>query len=96
MKNNDNFYKRNKIENISSILTEAKQGETKTHLMYNSNLNYKQFKEYVKLLLEIGFLENQLCKIPGKQTLRTTSKGLKFLRKYAELKILMILHFTRN
>jgi predicted transcriptional regulator len=81
---------------MSSILKKAKQGETKTHLMYNCNLNYRQFKEYEKLLLEIGFLENHFSKITEKQTLRTTSKGSEFLRKYAELKILMNSGFSRE
>lgn len=93
LKNIDTFSKRNKLDIITSILKKAKQGETKTHLMYSCNLNYRQFKKYVILLLDIGFLEIHSFKCKNKQTLKTTSKGLKFLIKYIELKTLLNLDF---
>jgi predicted transcriptional regulator len=64
--------------------------------MYKCNLSYRQFKEYVNLLLELGLLDSQLSEDKKKQILKSTSKGLEFLTKYTELKTLMNLDFSRD
>ena len=81
---------------MSTILIEAKQGETKTRIMYKCNLSYDQLKNYVQLLLNIGFLCKESSTDKKKKTLKSTSKGLKFLRKYSEIQAIMTLDFTRD
>ena len=87
LKNSD-FRNRSELDIISAILVETKQGCPKTHIMYKSNLSYTQLKSYLQLLLELGFLE-KLLTIKKKPRFKSTSKGLEFLRKYAELKALI-------
>ena len=64
--------------------------------MYNCNLSYDQLKYYIQLLLKMEFLEKQLSRDKKQQTFKSTSKGLKFLRKYVELKAIMNLESTRD
>ena len=95
LKNNGNYFsRRSALDIISNILIEAKQGKTKTRIMYKCNLSHDQLKNYIQLLLEIGFMDKQLGTDKQKKTLMTTSKGLKFLRKYAEIQAIINLDFT--
>ena len=96
LKNRDYFTKRSNIDIMSSILICAKCEESKTHIMYKCNLSFRQFREYVNILLELGLLDSQLSEDKKKQTLKSTSKGLEFLTKYTELKALMNLDFSRD
>ena len=80
---------------MSTILVTAKQGKTKTHIMYKCNLSYDQLKNYIQLLLDVGFLDKQSSIDKKKKTFKSTDKGLKFLRKYAELNAIMTLDFTK-
>ena len=96
MKNNDDYFsRRSALDIISTILITAKQGNTKTRIMYKCNLSYTQLKNYIQLLQEIGFLDKQSSTDKKKKNFKSTYKGLKFLRKYAELNAIMTLDFTR-
>ena len=80
--------RRNEVDIIADILTEARKSEKKTHIMYNCNLNHKQCKTYIGYLLEVGLLESHF-EDRKKITFRATSKGSKFLSSYSKLKALM-------
>ena len=97
LKNNDDYFsRRSTFDIISTILITAKQGETKTRIMYTCNLNYEQLKYYIQFLLKMEFLDKQLSTDKKKKTLKSTPKGLKFLRKYTEIQTLMNLDSTRD
>jgi predicted transcriptional regulator len=49
--------------------------------MYNVFLSYAQLKEYLALLIQNGLLEY----LEGKNSYRTTEKGLKFLKIYEKM-----------
>ncbi len=80
--------RRNDVDIIADILTEAKKSEKKTHIMYNCNLNHKQVKLYIGFLLEIGLLKSHF-EDNNKVTFKVTSKGSKYLSAYYKLKALM-------
>ena len=90
------FKKRSRMAIYSEILSLCNEKpEIKTHIMYKSNLSYDQLKNYILLLLELGFLCMQSSSDKKNKTLKSTSKGVKFLRKYAEIQAIMNLDVTR-
>ncbi|UCE15471.1 MAG: hypothetical protein JSV12_06230, partial [Candidatus Bathyarchaeota archaeon] len=64
--------KRDRLEIIAEILSVAKSGEKKTHIMYQCNLSHCQTKRFLTYLLETGFLRIG-------NSYHTTEKGLQFL-----------------
>jgi predicted transcriptional regulator len=53
--------------------------------MYNVFLSYAQLKDYLALLIQNGLLEY----LEGKNSYRTTEKGLKFLKIYEKMEELV-------
>jgi predicted transcriptional regulator len=52
--------------------------------MYHANLSFTQSSEYINLLIKSGLLE---ARRRNKRILyKTTSKGIKFIKNYEELK----------
>ena len=81
--------KRSDLDIMANILSAANKGTKKTRIMYRCNLSHKQLQVYLKLLLEMEFLEPH-SKEGGKLNyFITTSKGCKFLDAYHTLKGLM-------
>lgn len=72
---------RSRTEIVAMILQSARNGTTKTKIMYKAFLSYTQLKEY------LGFLqENNLLKYEeGSQLYRVTDKGKHFLQAYDEI-----------
>jgi len=72
---------RNHLEIMAEILSLCKKPQTKTRVMYGTNLSYKMLQKYLSQLQSRGHLEvhHSLPKYV------TTRKGLKFLEKWAEL-----------
>jgi len=87
------FSRRSALDILSIILTEAKQAKTKTHIMYKCNLSYTQLKNYIQLLQEMELLNKQQNTNKKTKKLKSTSKGIKFLQTYAELKAILNLDF---
>jgi len=82
--------KRSDIDIMANILNEAHEGARKTRIMYRCNLSHRQLRVYLKLLLDMGFLEFHSEKDNDELGLfETTAKGLKFLEAYRALKALM-------
>jgi UDP-N-acetyl-D-mannosaminuronic acid dehydrogenase len=71
---------RSKDEIISLILEAAKNGSTKTEIMYEAYLTYDKLSEYCTALVESGFIEYQR----GERKYKTTEKGLVSLRDHRE------------
>lgn len=76
---------RSKIEILNKILESSKGGTTKTRIMYNALLSYRQLLEYMKILQESELLEYE----EGKQLYHVTEKGLKFLSRTREINELL-------
>lgn len=70
--------KRSESEIIGQILTLAKENVKKTRLMYQTNLCYNHFIEYMNFLLKKEFLEVKKGN-PNGNIYYITKKGKKFL-----------------
>ncbi len=77
--------KRTNLEITAEILSFCKQPQTKTRVMYNTNLSWQMLQKYLYQLQSRGFLE--IHHSVTKYT--TTQKGLKFVKKWRELKELL-------
>jgi len=79
--------KRNSLEIIAEILVLCKQSQTKTRVMYRTNLSWRMLQKYLSQLQSRGLLEvhHSLTKYA------TTKKGLKFIEKWRELVELLTL-----
>jgi len=75
--------RRSGIEIIAEILEEAKQGVTKTRLVYRINLNFLVIRKHLDLLLEKNLL--QITDGPTKLYV-TTQKGAEFLNEFRKMK----------
>lgn len=71
---------------IANILTVAKDGVPRTHLMYKANLSHRMLSVYVTFLLERGFIEEKKNGDYIRPTVYvTTELGLKYLKIYNSL-----------
>jgi predicted transcriptional regulator len=82
--------KRSDIDIMANILSAAKRGSKKTHIMYECNLSHSQLQVYLQILSEMELLVSHSKKEEKKRSyFKTTSKGFKFLDAYRTLKRLM-------
>ncbi len=76
-----NSKRRDRHDIVAEILKTAREGRIKTHIMYKAKLSYSQINTYLKLLVDKGFLENNVIK-RKKQIMtvyKTTQKGIKYI-----------------
>lgn len=76
---------RNSLEIMAEILSLCKEPQTKTKVMYGTNLSWKMLQQYLSQLTSRGHLEVHHSAIKY----LTTRKGLDFLEKWDELKKLL-------
>jgi predicted transcriptional regulator len=84
--------KRERLQVIHDILQviKEKNGRIKpTHILYKSNLSHQMMEEYMKELLEKGFIIEE--KEENSKTYSITSKGQEYLSQYK-----LILNFTSS
>ena len=74
----NNMRYRSRTEIVGNILDSANGGTTKTKLMYKAFISYNQLKEYLTILKENNLIEY----IDGTLTLKTTEKGLNYLKMH--------------
>ena len=75
------FKNRNRMEIVANLLTIAKIGTLKTHLMYKANLSYVMITEYLDYLQESGLIQ-EMFGHDGTKLFQTSQKGLKYLEVY--------------
>ncbi len=80
------FKNRNRLGIVANILTIAKTGALKTHLMYKANLSHTMLRDYLKFLRDSELLEESHYPDQKVTLYKTTEKGLRFLASYLELK----------
>jgi predicted transcriptional regulator len=64
---------------MMEIISIAKSGTSKTHIMFKANLSFSQLNEYINFLTKHGLLQKTL--LDGKAVYVPTSKGLEFVEK---------------
>jgi predicted transcriptional regulator len=83
---------RSRTDIVGLILEAANGGATKTKIMYKAFLSYAQLKEYLTVLLENDLLEYE----EGRQFLRTTEKGIRFLQMYNQFDEMLFIESVRR
>jgi len=73
--------KRSEMAIIRDMLTSAREGARKTHIMYSCNLSYLLLQKYLDKLMKAGLLE--ISRDTG--LYQCTEKGGQFLKEYYEL-----------
>ncbi|NIR86204.1 hypothetical protein GWO13_01000 [Candidatus Bathyarchaeota archaeon] len=73
---------RSSFEIIAEILRVAKYGAKKTRIMYSCNLSHRMTGNFLAYLLEADLLRIG-------NSFHTTEKGLRFLRAYQALELLL-------
>ncbi len=75
------------IEIIETILETCEKGSLKTHIMYKCNLNSKQIRQYIELLMERRLIENlSNSASTSRMVYKTTEYGKKYINAYKQLK----------
>ena len=72
---------RSRTEIVGIILEAANGGATKTKIMYKAFLSFAQLREYLTTLQDNELIEYE----DGKQTYRTTEKGMRLLEIYNKM-----------
>jgi len=72
---------------MAEILEVAMEGVLKTQVMYKANLSFAQLNEYLKLLLDLKLVE--AYNSDERRLYKTTSKGLRYLQSYREIRELL-------
>ena len=75
--------RRDKLVIMAEIIGIAKNGTSKTHIMFKGNLSFSQLNQYLDLLSQTGLLEKSL--INGKELYRSSEKGLEFMQKQCQI-----------
>lgn len=71
---------------LAAILRAAKRPESKTHIMYRSNLSYRQLERYLAALLAKNLLKvSEERHSKATKLFVTTERGLSFLNAYRTL-----------
>lgn len=77
--------KRDRLEIMADILGLCLEPQTKTHVMYGTNLSWKMLHQYLSQLQSLDLLEAQ-----GNSTKYvTTKRGREFVEKWRELNELL-------
>jgi len=72
---------------IAEILRVAMDGSPKTQIMYKASLSFAQLTSYLSLLVKLGLLK--ATEKNKKPIYKTTAKGIRYLKSYAEIKHLL-------
>jgi predicted transcriptional regulator len=72
--------RRNDLDICADILTVARTGAKKTHIVYRANLNFKLVRKYLRRLIENGLLPSSEMSL-----YTTTEEGIDFLEQYRKL-----------
>ncbi len=76
--------KRDRVEIMAEILCLCTKPQSKTRIMYGSNLSWKMLQQYLGYMQEHGLLETK-----DESKYATSNKGREFVEKWNELKELI-------
>lgn len=74
--------RRSRLDIIADILDAAMNGSVKTRIMYNANVNFVQFNDYLECLLEAQLIRTITRR--RKTIYKTTEKGKLLLHRFNE------------
>lgn len=79
----DKSKRRDKLVIMTEIIGIAKNGTSKTHIMFKANLSFSQLNQYISLLLQSGLIK--IVFNNNRQKYIATEKGLEFMEKQCEV-----------
>ncbi len=79
----DKSKRRDRLVIMTEIIGIAKNGTSKTHIMFKANLSFSQLNQYISLLLKSGLVE--IVSNGTRQKYIATEKGLEFMEKQCEV-----------
>jgi predicted transcriptional regulator len=85
-KSRTKFKNRNRLAILANLLTVARNGSLKTHLMYKANLSYTMLKDYLQFLQDNQLVTEAKYEDENVTLYKTTERGMKFLETYEALK----------
>ena len=85
--------RRDKLVIMAEIIDIAKNGTSKTHIMFKANLSFTQLSKYLLDLIETNLLEKQA--VEGREIYIATRKGLDFVEKHCEIINLLNVDFRK-
>jgi predicted transcriptional regulator len=94
--NGTKFKNRNRMEIVANLLSIARTGALKTHLMYKANLSYLMVTEYLNYLASAGLIKETLDEEGTTKLYQTTPKGEKYLEAYESLQSIAGLGSARS
>jgi predicted transcriptional regulator len=71
------------MEILYDIVAASKNSSKKTHLMYKSNLSFKQLRLYLDFLVDRGLIDEKMDM--QERTYCPTPRGLEFMTLFEEL-----------
>jgi predicted transcriptional regulator len=80
---------RSRVEILYDIIDASRTTAKKTHLMYRSNLSFKQLDMYLHFLLQRELVEERLDVEDASKSYAITPKGMEFLSLFESLQDLM-------
>jgi predicted transcriptional regulator len=75
--------RRDKLVIMAEIIAIAKEGSSKTHIMFKANLSFSQLNQYLTLLSNTKLLEKYSDN--GRVVFQATAKGLEFIDKQQQV-----------
>lgn len=79
--------RRNRLFIMNKILERTKEPATKNDIMYDVRLSFSQTKEYIELLMGLGFLDQ--VNRNDQTAYRTTKKGFVYIKSFNEIRSLL-------
>ena len=92
----NNSKRRDKLVIMTEIIDIAKNGTSKTHIMFAANLSFSQLNQYLELLCQSNLLEKSKNNADGREIYRATEKGLEFMEKQCQVIKLVNSNFLKN
>jgi predicted transcriptional regulator len=77
------------MEIVANLLSIAKTGALKTHLMYRANLSYLMVTEYLDFLSRSSLIKETIDMEGTTKLYHTTEKGLRYLEVYDSLQAIV-------
>ena len=75
--------RRDKLVIMAEIVAIAKEGTSKTHIMFKANLSFSQLNQYLALLLQTSLLEKSVYN--GREIYKATLKGMEFMERQCQI-----------
>ena len=75
--------RRDKLVIMAEIISIAKNGTSKTHIMFKANLSFSQLNQYLQILSQTSLLDKSGYN--GREIYKATQKGIEFMERQCQI-----------